>query len=70
MAEIEKIGPRRIRRVDQKLQFLIKKNQSARQLSDQVAGTSEETANLFSSGTTPTVRMTLEDRECGVRRRE
>lgn len=60
MAEIEKSAPHRIRRVDQKLQLLVKKDQSARQLSDQIAGTSEETANLFSSGTTPTVRITRE----------
>lgn len=64
MAENEKAGPQRLRRVDQKLQRLIKKqNQPARQLTDQISGTSEETANLFSSGTTPAVRMTMESRE-------
>ena len=64
MAEPEKVTPKRIRRVDQKLQSLIRKNPpAARQLSDRITGTSEETANLFSSGTTPTVRMLLEDGE-------
>lgn len=64
MAENEKVVPQRLRRVDQKLQRLIKKqNQPARQLTDQISGTSEETANLFSSGTTPAVRMTMESQE-------
>jgi hypothetical protein len=63
MAESEKVTPKRIRRVDQKLQYLIKKNLPARQLSDEITGTSEETANLFSSGTTPTMPMTLEGGE-------
>ncbi len=64
MAETEKVVPQRLRRVDQKLQRLIKKqSQPARQLTDQISGTSEETADLFSSGTTPAVRMTMESRE-------
>ncbi len=63
MAENDKVTPQRIRRVDQKLQFLLKKNPPARQLSDEITGTSEETANLFSSGTMPTVPLTLESGE-------
>jgi hypothetical protein len=64
VAENEKVVPQRLRRVDQKLQRLIKqRNQPARQLTDEISGTSEETANLFSSGTTPAVRMTMESQE-------
>ena len=45
-------------RVEQKLRDLARKRISAKEMGDQVSGTSEETAELFSSGTAPAVRMT------------
>lgn len=50
----------RIRRVDQKLQALLRTNADPKKLTAQVSGTSEETAALFSSGTVPAVKMTME----------
>jgi hypothetical protein len=55
-AERKVRGP--YRRVDQKLQDLARRHRDAKQLSDLIAGTSEETADLFSSGTTPAVQIT------------
>jgi hypothetical protein len=49
----------RYRRVEQKLQDLVKQIRNPKQLADTIAGTSEATADLFSSGTTPAVRMTV-----------
>ena len=54
--------PRRYSRAEQKLRDLLARNPPARDLSDRVAGTSSETADLFSSGTTPAVKMTMDSR--------
>jgi hypothetical protein len=51
---------RRYSRAEQKLRDLIARNPPARELTDRVTGTSEDTANLFSSGTTPSVKMTMD----------
>jgi hypothetical protein len=59
MNDSEKSGRGRYRRVDQKLQDIIKRNRGAKKLDDLIGGTSEETAELFSSGTTPAVQMTI-----------
>lgn len=54
--------PERFSRVEQKLRDLARRQQEARQLTGQISATSEETAALFSGGTTPAVRMTMESR--------
>jgi hypothetical protein len=53
---------RQYSRAEQKLRDLIARNPPARELADRVTGTSEDTANLFSSGTTPSVKMTMDGR--------
>jgi hypothetical protein len=59
MAEPERGVRSRYRRVDQKLKDLARKTTQAKELADRIAGTSEETADLFSSGTTPFRKMTI-----------
>ena len=51
---------RQYNRAEQKLRDLIARNPPAKELTDQVSGTSEATANLFSGGTTPSVKMTMD----------
>jgi hypothetical protein len=53
---------RRYSRAEQKLRDLIAKNPHARELADQVTGTSEDTAGLFSSGTTPALKILMDSR--------
>jgi hypothetical protein len=46
------------RRVEQKLRRLLERPSAPAGTAERVAGTSEETAELFSSGTAPAVRVT------------
>jgi hypothetical protein len=62
MSEPQKNVTPRYSRVEQRLKDLLRKGQLAKALTDQIAGTSEETANLFSSGTTPAVRILRDGR--------
>ena len=59
MSQEPKSIARRYSRAEQKLRDLVRKNPPARQLTDRIAATSEETAGLFSSGTTPAVRVLM-----------
>jgi hypothetical protein len=53
---------RKFSRVEQKLRDLARKNKPVRELTDALTGTSEDTAELFSSGTKPAMKMTMEGR--------
>jgi hypothetical protein len=61
MNEAEQQPRVRQHRVEQKLQEVLKRGSDGKGVGDRVAGTSEETAELFSSGTTSAVRQTLDD---------
>jgi hypothetical protein len=63
MSQAEASVPKRHRRVDQKLRDLAKRATEAKGLADRISGTSEETASLFSSGTTPFPKLTIYSRE-------
>jgi hypothetical protein len=58
MSEPQKPVRERYSRVEQKLQDLLRRTREAQGLAGRITGTSEETASLFSAGTTPAVRLT------------
>jgi hypothetical protein len=62
MSEPEISLCRKYSRAEQKLRDLMRKNKQVRELADQVTGTSEDTAQLFSSGTTPLMKITMDSR--------
>jgi hypothetical protein len=59
MGESEKSLCERYSRVEQKLRDLARKRLTSAELTGRVSGTSEETAGLFSAGTTPAVKVTM-----------
>ena len=63
MSQAEPVIRKRLRRVDQNLKDLAKRAAEGKTLADRVSGTSEETAQLFSSGTTPFPKLTIYSHE-------